>query len=310
MGILSPVMAFIVQQELGFPAPSEKEKIEKAIKRYKFILAQYPNRSDIREIMFGMADLLVGRGEGGDYKQAQRLYQNIIETSGSAHLTARAKIGLAELYVPSGKGAEIADAIALCDSASKHLGKDLANFFAAKAVIVEADLRMTRDATNDHNLALKLFEKLAKNKKAHWYFRARAFLGIGELILYHKPGKLNDGIKSCQDALKILKERTDDYFYIKSKVILSELYIRRAKKEDFEKAQKLCKEIIASKSGYSDLVNRSKLNLAEMLKNPKAIKLYQEVMESEALDPYLINKAKEVEKTLQQKEKTQWAKRK
>jgi tetratricopeptide (TPR) repeat protein len=302
-------MDFIVQQEIGFPAPSEKEKIEKAIKRYRFILAQYPNRSDIKEIMFGLADLLVGRGEGGDYKQAQRLYQSIIETSGSAHLTARAKIGLAELYVPSGKGTEIADALALCDSAAKHLGKDVSNFFAAKAVIVEADLRMTRDATGDHDLALKLFEKLVKSKKAHWYFRARAFLGMGELVLYHRPAKLTDGIKSCQEALKLLKDRTGDYFFLKSKVILAELYARRGKKEDFEKAQKLCKEVISSKSAYSDLVNRSKLNLAELLKNPKAAKLYQEVMESEALDPYLINKAKEVEKTLQQKEKSLWSKR-
>ncbi|NQT30291.1 MAG: hypothetical protein HQ596_06945 [Candidatus Saganbacteria bacterium] len=310
MGVLSPIMDYVVQKEYGFPAPSEREKLGKALKRYQYILGQYPNRADIGEIKFGMADMLVGRGEGGDYKNALRLYNNILEAGASPYLTARTKLGKAELYVPAGKIKEIADALELCESAAKNLGKDLSNFFVAKVIIVEADLRMTRDATGDHARTFKLFEKLIKNKKAHWYFRARAALGIAELILYHKPNKVGEGIKSCQEALKLLKERTNDYFFFKTKVILAELNIRRGKKDDFARAQRLCKEVATAKNPFSDLANRAKLDLAEISKNPKAKKLYAEVMESEALDPYLIAKAKEIEKTLMQKEKNKWAKRK
>ena len=77
MGILSPIIEFIVEKEHSFPAPSEKEKLERAIKRYQLVLTRYPQRLDIGEIKFGLADMYVGRGSEGDYDRAQRLYNDI-----------------------------------------------------------------------------------------------------------------------------------------------------------------------------------------------------------------------------------------
>ena len=70
MAVLSPVMSYIVDKEIGFPIPSEKEKINRLLRRYRNILSQHPNRSDTPEIMFGIADLLVGRGELGEIGRA------------------------------------------------------------------------------------------------------------------------------------------------------------------------------------------------------------------------------------------------
>ena len=72
MAVLSPIMSFIVDKEVGFPIPSEKERINKALKRYRKIMEKNPTRSDTPEIMFGVADLLVGRNEPGDYAELQR----------------------------------------------------------------------------------------------------------------------------------------------------------------------------------------------------------------------------------------------
>lgn len=292
--ILSPIMSYVVDKEVGFPAPSEKEKLGRAIERYKRIMSEFPNRSDIGEIKFGLADLLVGRNLPGDYKRAKDFYDNILKTSGSPYLRARAKIGQAELFSPGSQKEKLAEAIRLCEEAAAQLGNDLSDFFVAKGLIVEADLRLIRDEKGDHAKALKIHDKLVKNKKAHWYFRARALLGKAELILYHNPRKFDEAIKYCEECSKLLVERPEDYFGIKAKLINAELRIRRAKKGDFQAAEKLCSEIATSKSDYRDLIARAKLTMAEITKHPKAIKLYREVVEMEGLDPYIIEKAKQV----------------
>ena len=303
MGILSPIMEYVAGKGAVFPAPHAKEKLTKAIERYRKILQNYPNRADVGEIKFGMADLLVGRNSPGDYKKAMELYNNVLLTTGSIYLRARTLVGKAELMVASANKEELTDALSLCESAIKTLKADLADFFTSKVFIVEADLRMSRDEKGDHAKADKLYEKLIKNKKAHWYFRARSFLGRAELVLYHSARKINDGIKFCEQALKILEERPGDYFLLKTKVIEAELRIRRAKRDDLKKAEKLCTSIAKSKTEYTDLVARAKLTLAEISKHPKAHKLYKEVLEMDGLDPYIINKVKEAEKNLKKKKK-------
>ncbi len=298
---LSPIIEFMVSKEASFPAPSEKEKLDKAIKRFKNILIQHPQRNDINEIRFGLADMLVGRNEKGDYVAALKFYDEILEKGAPPYLRARALIGKAELSVPIPKEEEKNNAIEMCHKAEELLDKDLDDFFGAKVFMVEADLLLSRDKGDDHARAYKICEKLAKNKGTNSYFKARAFLCQAELILYHFPQKIKDGIKFCQQSLKLLGERKSDYFYLKSKIILAELLTRRSKKEDFKTAQELCREVIRSQETFTDLLARAKLLLAELSRNPKALELYKEIMEMEVVDPYIIEKTKTALNNLKEK---------
>ena len=73
MSVLSPIMSFIVDKEVGFPIPSEKEKINKALKRYRQIYKEHPNRSDIGEILFGAVLIVIQmvRVERGEYRDVR-----------------------------------------------------------------------------------------------------------------------------------------------------------------------------------------------------------------------------------------------
>lgn len=294
MGILSPIMSYIVDKEMGFPAPSETEKINKTIERYRRILSKFPNRSDIGEIKFGLADLLIGRNAAGDYKEANRHFEEILKMGPSQYLKARILVGKAELLGPTGKIKEIETGIALCEEAHKILKNELIDFFAAKTVVVKADLFLMRNKKGDHNKAFKLYDSVVRYRGAHWYFRARALLGKAELILYHKPVELTAAIKMCVEAGKLMESRSGDYFTYKIKIIDAELRIRRAERDDLFRAQKLLSAVIAATPAYQDLIARAKIDLAEISKHPRAAKLCQEVIETEGLDPYLADKARQV----------------
>ena len=134
MAILSPIMSFIVDKEIGFPVPSEKERINKALKRYRYLLSQHPKRTDAPEIMFGIADLLVGRGEAGDHAEAVKLYDQILLRAIPDYLKARALIGKAELMI--GIPQEFGNAISMSEKSRRILGSDVSEFFAAKTYIV------------------------------------------------------------------------------------------------------------------------------------------------------------------------------
>ncbi|KAF0133192.1 MAG: hypothetical protein FD145_1393 [Candidatus Saganbacteria bacterium] len=301
MGIISPIISSAVDLEADFPAPSEREKIQKLIEKYRTILRKYPGRPDIGEIKFGLADLYVGRGDAGDYDKAKYFYEDILKTCSSPFLRARAFVGKAELSVPGIKKEEIQDAIDMCATARKNLGDDISDFFTAKTYIVEADLRLVRNDKGDHGKALKMHEKLIQERKANWYFRARALLGKAELILYHYPAKLTDAIGLCARSSKLLKDRPADYFSVKTKTIESELRIRRAKAEDFKAAENLLKEVIRIPHAFADLTARAKTNLAEISKHPLASKLLKELHQMEGLDPYLTDKIKQIEAGLKTK---------
>jgi tetratricopeptide (TPR) repeat protein len=301
MGILSPIISHIIDKELGFPIPSEKEKISKALKRYRYILSQHPKRADSPEIMFGIADLLVGRGDPGDYTEAMKLYDQILLRNPPEYLKARALIGKAELMI--GVPEEFGNAISLCEKAKKILGPDTSDFFAAKSFIVEAELRLARRDKGDWATALNLINQVVKEKDAHWYFRGRALLSKAEIILYRNPEDLAPALKLCDFALKELKSRPDDYFTNKGKVLKAEVLTRRAKKRDFEKAEKLLTEVVKMSFAYKDLIARAKLDLADIISHPKAVKLLKEVIQLEELDPYLIEKASIIEQALKEKRK-------
>jgi tetratricopeptide (TPR) repeat protein len=299
MAVLSPIMSYIVDKEIGFPIPSEKEKINKALKRYRNIFALHPERSDSPEIMFGIADLLVGRGNPGDHAEAVKLYDQILLKNPPEYLKARALIGKAELLI--GIPEEFGNAISLCEKSRQILGKDISDFFAAKTYIVEAELRLARRDKGDWANALQLINQVVKEKNAHWYFRGRALLSKAEIILYRDPDELASALKLCDFALKELKSRPDDYFANKGKIVKAEILARRAKKIDFEKAEKLLTEVIKMPFAYKDLIARAKLDLADIVNHPKAAKLLKEVHEMEGLDPYLIEKASLIEQAIKER---------
>lgn len=294
-------MSYIVDKEIGFPIPSEKEKINKALRRYHNILAQHPKRSDAAEIMFGIADLLVGRGEPGDHAEAMKLYDQILLKNPPEYLKARALIGKAELMI--GSPEEFDNAISLCEKAHHILGNKVSEFFAAKTIIVEAELLLARRDKGDWAKALELISRVVKEKDAHWYFRGRALLSKAEIILYRSPENLGAPLKLVDFALKELASRQDDYFTNKSKVVKSEILARRAKKTDLTKAEKLLTEVIKMPFAYKDLIARAKLDLADITSHPKANKLLEEVHQMEGLDPYLAEKASLIEQAIKDKKK-------
>lgn len=299
MAILSPIMSYIVDKEVGFPTPSEKEKVNKVLKRYNRILAENPKRSDAPELMFGIADLLVGRGNPGDHVEALKIYDQILLRAVPESLKARALIGKAELLI--GIPEEFGNAISLCEKARQILGADVSDFFAAKTYIVEAELRLARRDKGDWAHALELINRVVKEKDAHWYFRGRALLAKTEIMLYRDPEDLASPLKLCDFALKELKTRPDDYFNNKGKILKAEILVRRGKKSDFEKADKLLTEVIKMPFAYKDLIARAKLDLADIANHPRAAKLLDDVQQLEGLDPYLIEKASLVAKNLKEK---------
>ena len=301
MAILSPIMSFIVDKEIGFPVPSEKERINKALKRYRYLLSQHPKRTDAPEIMFGIADLLVGRGEAGDHAEAVKLYDQILLRAIPDYLKARALIGKAELMI--GIPQEFGNAISMSEKSRRILGSDVSEFFAAKTYIVEAELRLARRDKGDWAHALRLINQVVKEKDAHWYFRGRALLSKAEIILYRHPEDLGTALKLCDFALKELKSRPNDYFTNKGRTLKAEVLTRRTKKGEFEKAEKLLTEVLKMPFAYKDLIARAKLDLADIVTHPKAVKLLKQVHEMAGLDPYLIEKTSLIEQAIKEKEK-------
>lgn len=294
-------MSYVVDKEIGFPIPSEKEKINRALKRYRRILAQHPQRSDTPEIMFGIADLLVGRSDPGDYAEAMKIYDQILLRAPHEYLRARALVGKAELLI--GDPSEFDNAISLCEKARQILDSNVSEFFSAKTFMIEAELRLARKAPEDWKKALKLTKKVIQEKKAHWYFRGRALLSQAEITFYQPHPPLGAVLKILRSSHALLKPRADDYFTNKGKILEAEVLIRRAKKIDFERAEKALLEVLKIPFAYKELIARAKLDLAEISRHPQAQKLLKEVGQMEGLDPYLIEKSRLVAQSLKERKK-------
>ena len=300
--IISPIMKFIVDKEKGYPAPTEKEKLTRTINKFKRILGNISGAYNISETKFGLADMLVGRNDPGDWKEAMRIYNDVLEIAPSTYLRGRAFIGKAELLIGSKKKEDMEEALGLCEKARKILKEDLSDFFGSKVIAVEAELLAKRAGAGDYNKAGKLYEKIIKAKNAHAYFRGRSMVGKAELCLFTpKPTGIPSAINLCSEASKLLADRPDDYFAQKAKLVEVELRIKRGKKDDIEKASALCRLTIKNPQAYKELLARAKLDLAEISRHPLAEKLHKEVLEMEGLDPYLIDKARLIEKALKAK---------
>ena len=299
-------MRFIVEKQKGYPAPTEKEKLTRTINKFRKILKNISGNFNIAETKFGLADMLVGRGDPGDYKEAMKLYNDILEIAPTSYLRARALVGKAELLITSDKKEDWIEAVTLCEKAKNILKEELSDFFASKTFVVHAELLLKSWEPKDHAKAIKFLDKVIKSKDAPQYFRGRAMVGRAEILLSKpkaKEGEINKALKLCDSARKVLKERPSDYFFIKSNLVEAELRIRRGKATDLEKAGKLSTAVIKNKDAQRNLIARAKLDLAEVSRHPKAVKLYKEVTEMEGLDPYLIEKAKAIEKALKAKKK-------
>jgi len=291
IGILSPVMKKVVDEEESYPSPSAKTKINKAIGRYKLLSKAQKWKDYMDDIKFALADLLVARGEDSDYKEALNYYNFIVSKTKNDMLKGRAMIGKAEMVIADISKITIDEAIDMCKQGYKLLKGKLDDFFVAKAVAVEAELLVKKSGKKNINEAAKLLGKLTGKKNAHPYFRARAMAGKAELALYFGVDSLSNGIKMCEEALKILAERPLDYFAVKAKVVEAELLLRRGSSSDIQKAENLCNSVITAPV-HKDLTARAKIVLAETSKKEKAQKLFDEVLEQDGLDPYLIEKVK------------------
>jgi tetratricopeptide (TPR) repeat protein len=293
--IISPVMKFIVDKAGGYPSPTESEKLSRTIEKFRKILKNLTGTFNIAETKFGLADMMVGRNGPGDHAEAMRLYNYILEIAPTSYLRARALVGKAELFIGSNDPKELKEAISLCEKATEILKDDLSDFFTAKAFVVQAEI-LAKLGPDGRNKAVKLLQKVYKNKHATGYFRARAMIGASEMPLYKpKPKNIGTYVSLCEQASKLLEDRPKDYFAVKAKIVESELLIRRGGKGDLAKANSLCTKVLALKPTEKGLVARAKLNLAEVSRHPKTEKLTKEVLEMEGIDPYLIEKAKTIE---------------
>jgi len=175
-------MKFIIDKEGGYPAPTEREKLTRAINKFKKILRNLSGTFNIAETKFGLADMLVGRNNPGDFSEAMRLYNYILDVAPTSYLRARALVGKAELLIGSKEGKDLEEAISLCEKALQILKDDLSDFFTAKAFVVEAEV-LSKLGAPGRKKAEKLLKKVIKNRHSNAYFKARAMVGVAELPL-------------------------------------------------------------------------------------------------------------------------------
>ncbi len=301
MGIMSPLMKKVVEEESSYPSPSEKVKVSKAIGRYKLMEAVDKWKSNLDDIRFAIADLLLSKATEQDYREALGYYNLIIKRTKNKVLKARAEIGRAELALMGIDRIGLDAAIKLCKDGAKLLRQNLSDFFVSKAVAVEAELLVKKGGKAAISQASKLFSKIIGKKNASSYFRARSMVGKAELILYFGTDVLSKGIKLCDEAIKLLMQRPSDYFNLKARLIKAELLLRRGSSSDLLKAEDLCESVISSSLSHKDLIARAKLVLAELSKKERAKVLFEDVLSEENVDPYIIEKAKQIQKAVKER---------
>lgn len=308
MGVWSPIMSFIVDREPNYPSTTEKVKLNKVIGRYRLILKSIAWRYDIGEIKFGLADLLVGRNDPGDYKEAFKLYDDILKNVCSPYLRGRALTGKAELMITSDNKTEINEAISLSKSAAEIIKREIGpnDFFYQKAHVVEAELLTKKGSPADIKLASKLYDGVILNEKSSAYFKARAMIGLSELKTYSVPIKdLKKYAEYCHSSQILLAERPSDYFMVKAKVVEAEILTRMDAKKNVNKIISLCNQVISIKSSdhVEHLLLRAMLDKADVSKPKNALALIENVKATKDLPDYLAKKAKIVAEALKKRMK-------
>ncbi len=295
-GTLSPILSHLVQTTIA--AVGEKERLNRLINKYRKMLRFVEGGFNLAEIRFGLADLLITRDDPGDWKEAKTHYDFVLQHATYGYLRAAAMIGKAELAVRSSDSKEIDEAVDLSRRAYKNLlslvgGSD---YYSSKCLVVEAELLMKKNVKSDNKTALKLLEQLFRDDLADPYFRARAITDHAELLLYEPKTDINAELQICLNAIELLKDKPDDYFSIKAKILQGEYIARRMARYDKSRATGIFMGIIGNKKADSDLSARAKIDLAEISEPKKALGLLKEVIGSKNLDPYIVEKAKAVSK--------------
>jgi len=290
-GILSPVIEHIVQTTIR--AIGEKERMDKAVGRHRKMLQHTSGNYRMSEVEFALADLLITRDGPGDWAEAGRLYDHVLETAIYGYLRGAALIGKAELAVRSLDNKKISEAITLGERALKILHEFVGpeDFFTLKSLLVVAELRLKRNEDKDIKEAIKLFQKAIDTKNANPYWKARALVNISELHRGTKGKEAKKFIGYCQQSVKLLIDRPDDYFVYKAYIVEGEIRFLLKKTVDRKKAMDLMSKVIYAKNSDIDLKVRAKLDKAEVMRREKGLKLCTEVIGMPNLDQYLYDKA-------------------
>ncbi len=300
-GTLSPILSHIVQTTIA--AVGEKEKIDRLLNKYRKMLRYVEGGINMSEIRFGLADILITRDLPGDWKEAATHYEFVLEHAPYGYLRFAAMIGKAELSIRSDAKKEISGAIEYAQRAYKNLatlvGKS--DFYSAKSLVVEAELRLKRADKGDKSAAVRLFEKVITDDMTDPYFKARAIVGHAETMLYEKKYDLNKEIQLCHNAIELLRDKPNDYFAVKAKLLQGEFIATRMAHYDKSRATGIFMGVIGNKGADNDLLNRAKLDLAEISEKAKALKLIKEVIAAKAIDPYLTARGKNMMKALSRK---------
>ncbi len=300
-GTLSPILSHLVQATIS--AVGEKEKLDRLITKYRKMLSMVDGTFNASEIRFGLADLLITRDEEGDWKEARNHYEFVLEKAPYGYLRSAAMVGKAELAIRLSAEKDMEDAIGLAQRAYKNLASLVgpSDFYSVKCLVVEAELRIRRNFKGDRSTALRLFQKVYEDDMADQYFRARAIVGHSELLLYEKKKNIEKEIALLHDATEYLEDKPNDYFCLKAKLLQGELIVQRMAHYDKSRATGIFMGIIGNKNADMDLVNRSRLDLAEISTVDKAKQLIKEVRTSKMVDQYLLDRASIIEKFLKKR---------
>jgi hypothetical protein len=300
-GTLSPILSHIVQTTIA--AVGEKERLNRLINKYRKMLRYVTGGLNVSEVRFGLADLLITRDDPGDWKEAKTHYDFVLEHAPYGYLRSASMVGNAELAVRSDDKKEIDAAIDLAKRAYNTLNSLVgpSDFYSVKSLIVEAELLLKRNAETESKEAIKLFDKVAKDEMADPYFRARAIVGRGELMLYSKKIDINLEIQKCHSAIELLSGKPFDYFALKAKLLQGEFIAKRMARYDKSRATGIFMGVMGTKEGDIDLKCRAKLDLADISVTPKAKKLVKEVLATKDVDPYLTGRAKLIGKSLKER---------
>lgn len=297
-GTLSPILSHLVQTTIA--AVGEKERLNRLINKYRKMLRFAEGGFNVSEIRFGLADLLITRDDPNDWKEAKQHYDFVLEHATYGYLRSAAMVGKAELAIRASEAAEIENAIILCQRSYKNLCSLVgeSDFYSVKSLVVEAELHIKRNNKTDKGMALKLLEKVFSDDIADPYFKARAIVNHAELLLYDKKVNPNKELQLCFTAIDLLKDRSDDYFSVKARLLQGEYIARRMMRYDKSRATGIFMGIMSNKNADADLAARARLNLAEISVEKKAKTLVKEVLSQKTIDPYLLARAKQIEKNL------------
>ena len=292
---LSPVIQHIVQYTIS--SSDAVEKLNRGIKRYRRMLEFARGAVHIAEIEFGIADMLITRDDPYDWREAARLYNDILERATYGYLRGAALAGKAELAIRKTDAADIALAISWAQEAHVILHKFMGDhdFFTLKSLVVEAELRLKRNGKGDRVRAVNRLQKVAQNLKAVPYWRARALVGVAENKAF---GALSLPIKMCQTAMALLDDRPKDYFFLKARLVESELRLRRGTTADKKYAHPSFLKVAGDASDLPSLRARALLDAAGQAKPDKARKLCEDVKKMDALEPYLTDRADAILKNI------------